>query len=94
MGFLFRRKISATSLSDVHGPTRCVRALAVLRDLSRHTEAIPGAWETIELPLIQAIPDCPPTTKADLVRALEDCATACRQRAIARRIMLVRDSLV
>jgi hypothetical protein len=66
----------------------------VLRALAQRPDAIPGAWEAIEIPLIQALPDCPPAAKADLMRALEDCATACRQRETARRIMLVRDSLV
>jgi len=65
-----------------------------LQALIKDPAAIPAAWERIELPLVRDLPDCPPPTKAPLRRTLEDCAQACRNREIARRIMVVRDSLL
>lgn len=96
MGFLFRRRSvrAADRVLLARGPARCVAAVAALAELSRDPEQIPPAWERIELPLVQDLPDCPPATKLALQRALEDCSGACRNRDIARRIMVVRDSLL
>ena len=96
MGFLFRRS-STRRINDLlvlQGPARCQAAVSALLALTTDPAAIPTEWERIELPLIHDLPDCPPTTKAPLRRALEDCAGACRNREVARRIMVVRDSLL
>jgi hypothetical protein len=96
VGFLFRR--SPTSRIDrvlaAHGAQRCLAALEFLPWLTSHPDDIVAAWERCELPLVQAVPDCPPDAKAPLLRALENCSAACRNRDVARRIMVVRDSLV
>lgn len=94
MGFLFRRTRPVDRLLAATGPARCLIAVEVLRDLASAPERIPAAWERIELPLLRDVPDCPPDDKPALVRALEDCGGACRNRDVARRIMLLRDSLV
>ncbi len=96
MGFLFRRSSNQllTRVLDRQGPARCVAAVAALNTLREDPEALPRAWERIELPLVQALPDCPPATKVLLQRALEDCAGSCRHRETAQRIMVVRDSLL
>lgn len=77
-----------------HGAARCLAALELLPWLTAHPEQIVAAWERCELPLVQALPDCPPASKAPLLRALENCSAACRNRDVARRIMVLRDSLV
>lgn len=94
MGFLFRRPDAVGRLLAAVGPARCLIAIEVLRGLVAAPERIPAAWERIELPLLRDVPDCPPDAKPELVRALEDCCAACRNRDVARRIMLLRDSLV
>jgi hypothetical protein len=96
MGYLFRRRSArrVDDVLDVHGPARCVAAVAALTALAADPQRIAREWERCELPLVHALPDCPPATKAPLRRALEDCAGACRNREIARRIMVVRDSLL
>lgn len=96
MGFLFRRS-STRRINDLlalHGPARCHAAILALTALTSDPSMIPIEWERIELPLIHDLPDCPPATKTLLRRALEDCAGACRNREVARRIMVVRDSLL
>lgn len=94
VGFLFRRQDPIDRLLTVTGPARCLLAIEVLRGLVAFPERIPAAWERIELPLLRDVPDCPPDAKPELVRVLEDCCAACRNRDVARRIMLLRDSLV
>ena len=96
MGFLFRRSSTrrVNDLLALRGPARCQAAIPVLTALMTDPSAIPSEWERLELPLIKDLPDCPPATKAPLRRALEDCAGACRNRKVARRIMVVRDSLL
>ena len=96
MGFLFRRGSTrrVTDLLALRGPARCQAGVAALTAMATDPSGIPAEWERLELPLIQDLPDCPPATKAPLRRALEDCAGACRNREVARRIMVVRDSLL
>ena len=94
MGFLFRRSDPIDRLLSANGSARCLLAIEALRKLVASPERIPAAWERIELPLMRDLPDCPPDAKAALLRVLEDCGGACRKRDVARRIMLLRDSLV
>lgn len=96
MGFLFRRSSTrrVNDLLALHGPVRCQAAISALTALTADPRSIPAEWERFELPLIHDLPDCPPATKPPLRRALEDCAGACRNREVARRIMVVRDSLL
>lgn len=96
MGFLFRRSRTrrVNDLLALRGPARCQAAIYALTAMTTNPSAISTDWERIELPLIHDLPDCPPATKAPLRRALEDCAGACRNREVARRIMVVRDSLL
>jgi hypothetical protein len=94
VGFLFRRSDPISRLLTATGPTRCLQAIEVLQTLAGKPERIPAAWERIELPLLRDLPDCPPDAKPALMRALEDCGGACRNRDVARRIMVLRDSLV
>lgn len=94
VGFLFRRQDPIERLLTATGPARCLLAVEVLQALAGRGAAIPAAWERIELPLLRDLPDCPPDAKPELVRVLEDCCAACRNRDVARRIMVLRDSLV
>jgi len=94
VGFLFRRPDPIDRLLSATGPVRCLLAIEVLQPLASAPERIPAVWERIELPLLRDLPDCPPDAKPSLMRALEDCGAACRNRDVARRIMLLRDSLV
>ena len=96
MGYFFRRS-STRRVNDflaVHGPARCVAAVAALNALAADPQRIASEWERCELALVHDVPDCPPATKPALRRALEDCAGVCRNRDVARRIMVVRDSLL
>jgi hypothetical protein len=81
---------------DSHGAGRCVAAIAVLRHLRDlgAAETVAGAWDALELPLLDALPDCPPEYKAPLREALEDVAHRCAKRDVARRVMVMRDSLL
>ena len=83
-------------LLSTHGAARCVEAARLLRRLTERGDsaAIAQAWETIELPLLQAIPDCPPDYKVELINALDASARACRVVESARRIMTMRNALL
>ncbi len=94
MGFLFRRGDPLADLRAAHGPARCLRAVPLLQRLTDRPQDIPAVWDRLEPELLPHLPDCPPAVKPVLLRALEDCSAACRNRAVAKQIMCVRDSLV
>ncbi len=81
---------------EANGAGRCIASLAVLRQLRDLSapETVAGAWDVLELPLLDALPDCPPDYKTPLREALEDVAKRCAKRDIARRVMVMRDALV
>ena len=81
---------------EANGAGRCIAALAVLRQLRDLSapETVAGAWDVLELPLLDALPDCPPDYKTPMREALEDVAKRCAKRDIAQRMMVMRDALM
>lgn len=78
------------------GPARCQCAIGLLRRLAARGDgrAIAQALDAIELPLLQAIPDCPPVLKPELVDALDACAARTANRAVAKRLVDLRNALL
>ncbi len=79
-----------------HGAGRCLAGARLLRRLAAlgDSAAIVSAWQTVEMPLVEAAPDCPPDQKVELIDACTACANACTNRETARGIMAVRNSLL
>lgn len=86
----------AAAVLAAHGPARCTAALELLRRLARRGDqrAIAAALDAVEMPLLQAIPDCPPPLKPELVDALDACARLCANRALAKRLVDLRNALL
>jgi hypothetical protein len=78
------------------GPARCQCATGLLRRLAARGDArsIASSLDAIELPLLQAIPDCPPPLKPELVDALDACAACTANRAVAKRLVDLRNALL
>jgi hypothetical protein len=77
------------------GPTRCVEAIALLRAVTGRAgaEDLTELWFRIEAPLREVLPGCPPPLTALLAQALEECAASCRQRAVAKAMTGLRETL-
>ena len=89
----------APALSRVlrtHGAQRCQAALALLRLLAMGADEarIAAAWQRLEAPLAEALPDCPPHLTQDLAIALDDLHGCCRNRALQRQIMDLRNAVL
>lgn len=78
------------------GPARCQCAVGLLRRLASRGDAraIAQSLDAIELPLLQAIPDCPPPLKPELIDALDACAARTANRAVAKRLVDLRNALL
>jgi hypothetical protein len=78
------------------GAVRCLIATEVFKQLAvRGSNAtISTLWEAVEMPLLQSIPDCPPDHKLPLANALTDAAKKVTNRAVAKRMMDMRNSLL
>lgn len=78
------------------GAVRCLIATEVFQQFAErgNNATISTLWLAVEMPLIQAIPDCPPDQKLPLANALTDAAKKVTNRAVAKRMMDVRNSLL
>lgn len=89
-------KTGVAAVLRAHGPARCLAAIKLLHRLAERGDeaAIAIAWDSIELPLVEALPDCPPDAKPDFVATCDALAQACANRGLAKRVMTVRNSLL
>ena len=78
------------------GPARCLAAIRLFQQLADRGDsaAIVAVVDTVELPLVEAIPDCPPDLKLALANAIDAAARTCRERDAAKRLMVLRNSLI
>ncbi len=78
------------------GAARCIESVRLMSDLVQRGAGVEliGAWERIEMPLLQAIPDCPPDYKVELINALDAAARICPRRETSASMLTMRNSLL